>query len=155
MTKTNELATLYVQSGTHNEQGSKPRQLQGSAGKVDGHSGPDHDRRQWLHGLHPQPGRDRDDRGWRLLREQRGRRAEGVHAHELGRHKPLGRIAALTALVSVAVLAGCAAPTVYRDPVSGQVAQCNASTPGMFPIVAKGEIDSCSAAYERMGWKKQ
>lgn len=58
-------------------------------------------------------------------------------------------------LFAVAVLSGCAAPAVYRDPVSGQVAQCNASTPGVFPIIAQGEINSCAAAYERMGWKRQ
>jgi len=58
-------------------------------------------------------------------------------------------------LAAVAVLCGCAAPTVFRDPVSGQVAQCDASTPGVFPIIAQSEINSCGAAYERMGWKRQ
>ena len=60
----------------------------------------------------------------------------------------------LSALV-VFALAGCAVPGVYRDPMTGNVAQCNASTPGVFPIIAQGEINSCGAAYERMGWKKQ
>ena len=53
------------------------------------------------------------------------------------------------------LLTGCAVPGVYRDPVTGNVAQCNASTPGIFPIIAQGEINSCGSAYERMGWKKQ
>jgi hypothetical protein len=55
----------------------------------------------------------------------------------------------------VVALAGCASPTVFQDPKTGAVAQCNASTPGVFPIIAQGEINSCSAAYERMGWKRQ
>lgn len=58
--------------------------------------------------------------------------------------------------MAVAVmLAGCAQPSVYRDPVTGNVAQCVASTPGIFPIVAQSEISYCSGAYERMGWKRQ
>ncbi|HTD05888.1 hypothetical protein [Undibacterium sp.] len=52
-------------------------------------------------------------------------------------------------------LVGCATASVYRDPVSGQVAQCNASTPGIFPIIAQSEIDKCAATYEKMGWKRQ
>ncbi|MGF6524746.1 hypothetical protein [Variovorax sp. PvP013] len=52
-------------------------------------------------------------------------------------------------------LVGCAAPAVYQDPKTGNVAQCNASTPGVFPIIAQNEINTCGAAYERMGWKKQ
>lgn len=60
----------------------------------------------------------------------------------------------LLLLVS-AFVAGCASPSVYRDPATGNVAQCNASTPGVFPIIAQNEINTCGAAYERMGWKKQ
>ena len=56
---------------------------------------------------------------------------------------------------AVLLLSGCAVPTVYKDPATGQVMQCNSSTPGMFPIIAQSEISSCSQAYERMGWKKQ
>lgn len=52
-------------------------------------------------------------------------------------------------------LVGCATPYVYKDPATGQVAQCNATTPGIFPIIAQGEINNCGSAYERMGWKKQ
>lgn len=52
-------------------------------------------------------------------------------------------------------LAGCASPVVYKDPATGQVAQCNASTPGVFPIIAQSEINSCAGAYDRMGWKRQ
>lgn len=59
------------------------------------------------------------------------------------------------ALLVITALAGCASPSVYRDPATGNVAQCNASTPGVFPIIAQNEINTCGAAYERMGWKKQ
>lgn len=58
-------------------------------------------------------------------------------------------------ILALLPLAGCAAPGVYMDPKTGNVAQCNASTPGMFPIIAQNEINNCGAAYERMGWKKQ
>ena len=58
--------------------------------------------------------------------------------------------------ITIAVLlAGCASPAIFQDPKTGNVAQCNASTPGVFPIIAQGEINSCAAAYERMGWKRQ
>ena len=57
--------------------------------------------------------------------------------------------------LGLVVLAGCTTPAVFRDPATGQVHQCNASTPGMFPIIAQNEINTCAAAYERMGWKKQ
>ncbi|MGX7002319.1 hypothetical protein [Caballeronia sp. KNU42] len=50
---------------------------------------------------------------------------------------------------------GCTSPAVFKDPKTGQVAQCNASTPGVFPILAQHEIDTCSDAYARMGWVKQ
>ena len=58
-------------------------------------------------------------------------------------------------LLAALALAACATPSVYQDPKTGQVHQCNASTPGVFPIIAQGEIDKCGQAYERMGWKKQ
>lgn len=61
----------------------------------------------------------------------------------------------IAGICALFILGGCAAPTVYRDPVTGQVAQCNATTPGVFPIIAQSEINSCSASYERMGWKRQ
>jgi hypothetical protein len=61
----------------------------------------------------------------------------------------------ITLIAALLALAGCAAPTVYRDPATGNVAQCNAATPGIFPIIAQNEINNCSQAYERMGWKKQ
>ena len=57
--------------------------------------------------------------------------------------------------LAVLALSGCAQPAIYRDPVSGNVAQCNATTPGVFPIIAQSEINSCAAAYDRMGWKRQ
>lgn len=61
----------------------------------------------------------------------------------------------LLAVTLAAMLAGCATPTVFRDPATGQVAQCNASTPGIFPIIAQHEISNCSQAYAKMGWQQQ
>ena len=58
-------------------------------------------------------------------------------------------------IVSAMLMAACASPAVFKDPKTGQVAQCNASTPGVFPIIAQHEIDTCSDAYARMGWVKQ
>jgi len=60
----------------------------------------------------------------------------------------------LIILVSL-LLISCASPAIFRDPQTGQVAQCNAATPGIFPIIAQHEIDDCAAAYVRMGWQKQ
>lgn len=60
----------------------------------------------------------------------------------------------LFTVIAAAALSGCATPTVYQDPKTGQVHQCNASTPGMFPIIAQNEISNCSQAYDRMGWKR-
>lgn len=61
----------------------------------------------------------------------------------------------LAAVIAAAALAGCATPTVFRDPATGQVAQCNATTPGIFPIIAQYEITNCSQAYAKMGWQQQ
>ncbi|OUL79952.1 hypothetical protein [Paraburkholderia hospita] len=61
----------------------------------------------------------------------------------------------LAIIIAALVLSGCASPAVFQDPKTGQVAQCNASTPGIFPIIAQHEIDKCSAAYSKMGWTKQ
>ncbi|WP_155122880.1 hypothetical protein [Burkholderia ubonensis] len=58
-------------------------------------------------------------------------------------------------VISGIVLSACASPAVFRDPASGQVAQCNATTPGVFPVIAQHEIDECSAAYSKMGWQRQ
>ncbi|MFM0028822.1 hypothetical protein PQR70_21455 [Paraburkholderia madseniana] len=58
-------------------------------------------------------------------------------------------------IVVALTLAGCASPAFFRDPKTGQVAQCNATTTGIFPIIAQHEIDDCAAAYGRMGWQKQ
>jgi hypothetical protein len=44
---------------------------------------------------------------------------------------------------------------VFRDLKTGQVAQCDTTTPGIFPIIAQREIDDCAAAYGRMDWQKQ
>jgi hypothetical protein len=54
-------------------------------------------------------------------------------------------------IVVAVMLAGCASPTVFRNPKRGQVAQCNATTPGIVPIIAQHEIDDCAAAYGHMG----
>lgn len=60
------------------------------------------------------------------------------------------------ALISLCMsLTACATPSVYQDPKTGQVQQCIATTPGVFPIIAQNEIDNCGKAYERMGWKRQ
>ncbi|WP_154817438.1 hypothetical protein [Burkholderia cenocepacia] len=61
----------------------------------------------------------------------------------------------LGAVATAIATTGCASPAVFRDPTSGQVAQCNASTPGVFPIIAQHEIDECAAAYSKMGWQRQ
>jgi hypothetical protein len=53
-------------------------------------------------------------------------------------------------IVVALMLAGCASPAVFRDRKTGQVAQCNATRPGIFPIIAQREIDDCAAAYGRM-----
>lgn len=61
----------------------------------------------------------------------------------------------LLILAALLALTGCASPAVFMDPKTGNVAQCNAATPGVFPIIAQSEINSCASAYERMGWKRQ
>jgi len=62
---------------------------------------------------------------------------------------------AIVSFAAVFLLSACAVPTVYQDPKTGSTAQCTATTPGMFPIIAQGEINSCSSAYERMGWQRR
>jgi hypothetical protein len=58
--------------------------------------------------------------------------------------------------------ASCAVvePAVFKDPASGQVVQCTSTAAGgFFPLVnawtAQHEIDTCAAAYSRMGWARQ
>lgn len=58
-------------------------------------------------------------------------------------------------IIAAVLLSGCVSPAVFQDPKTGQVAQCNASTPGIFPIIAQHEVDTCASAYTRMGWVKQ
>lgn len=113
MTSQNGSPILYVQSGTRNavQQCGEPRSLQRTAGEVDWDQESSDLRSQWLHGLYQARGRNRVRRTGRVLREQQGRSPEGIAANELGGHQALRRFAALTALVSVAVLAGCAATT--------------------------------------------
>lgn len=73
----------------------------------------------------------------------------------------MGRIQGSTALIFF-VLTGCIPtikPAVFRDPKTGQVAQCNSNSGGgTFPIIngvtAQNEIDACAAAYEKLGWIK-
>jgi len=55
-------------------------------------------------------------------------------------------------LILAAALAGCATPTVYQDPKTGAVQQCDTKSR---PLVRQAEINKCSEAFERMGWKKQ
>jgi hypothetical protein len=65
-------------------------------------------------------------------------------------------------IVGAFLLCGCATvePAVFRDPQTGQIYQCTSSTAGgFFPLInawtAQHEIDTCAAAYTRMGWVKQ
>ncbi len=51
------------------------------------------------------------------------------------------------------VLCGCVDMVVVQDPTTGQTAQCTADVG--FPLLAAHHIDSCVAAYERMGWRRQ
>ncbi len=61
-----------------------------------------------------------------------------------------------TILVLAGVLCGCVPAQIFRDPATGQTAQCSASSPpGLFPIVAQWEVDKCAETYERMGWRRQ
>lgn len=55
-------------------------------------------------------------------------------------------------LLAMLCLAGCATPTVYMDPKTGAVQQCD---PHARPLVRQNEINRCSEAFERMGWKQQ
>jgi len=57
--------------------------------------------------------------------------------------------------LTITLLAGCMTPAYYKDPSSGKIAECKASTSVMMGTVGRSEIASCSEAYERMGWKKQ
>jgi hypothetical protein len=52
----------------------------------------------------------------------------------------------------VALLVGCATPTVYMNPKTGIVQQCDTNSR---PLVRQAEINKCSEAFERMGWQKQ
>jgi len=61
----------------------------------------------------------------------------------------------LAATIVPLALCGCTTPAVFKDAKTDQVAQCTSSTPGVFPIIAQHEIDTCSDAYVRMGWVKQ
>lgn len=65
-------------------------------------------------------------------------------------------------LIASASLAACASvePALFRDPKSGQVAQCTSTASGgFFPLVnawtAQHEIDTCADSYTRMGWVRQ
>lgn len=53
----------------------------------------------------------------------------------------------------LAALAGCAAPTIYRDPKTGAVQQCVAQHRGL--ITRAYSLDQCEKSFERMGWQKQ
>ena len=65
-------------------------------------------------------------------------------------------------LIFSLLLASCASvePAIFRDPATGSVASCSSTASGgAFPLVnawtAQHEIDTCAAAYSRMGWQKQ
>lgn len=66
------------------------------------------------------------------------------------------------AAAAAALLASCAVvePAVFKDPASGQISECKSTASGgAFPLVnawtAQHEIDTCAAAYSRMGWVRQ
>lgn len=62
----------------------------------------------------------------------------------------------LRSIILVAiVLTGCTSPAIFRDPKSGQVAQCSAAATGGIPFLAQHEINECAATYARMGWERQ
>jgi len=54
-------------------------------------------------------------------------------------------------IISAILMAACASPAVFRDPKNRPGRLSNASTPGVFPIIAQHEIDTCSEAYARRG----
>ncbi|MGB9152714.1 MAG: hypothetical protein WCD70_06470 [Alphaproteobacteria bacterium] len=65
-------------------------------------------------------------------------------------------------MIAGLLLASCASvePALFRDPKTGQVAQCTSTAAGgFFPLInawtAQHEIDTCAAAYTRMGWVQQ
>lgn len=66
------------------------------------------------------------------------------------------------AMAVTVFLASCAVvePAVFRDPKTGEVKECTSTASGgFFPLVnawtAQHEIDTCAAAYTRMGWARQ
>lgn len=68
----------------------------------------------------------------------------------------------LLALLLLLVVAACAVvePAVFRDPRTGEVHVCGSTASGgAFPLVnawtAQHEIDTCAAAFGRMGWIRQ
>ncbi len=65
-------------------------------------------------------------------------------------------------LMTALLLAACASvePAIFREPATGQIHQCTSTAAGgFFPLVnawtAQHEIDTCAAAYSRMGWVRQ
>jgi hypothetical protein len=66
------------------------------------------------------------------------------------------------ALVALLTVTACASvePVYLRDPKTGQIVTCSSNAGGgLFPLVnawtAQHEIDTCAAAYQRMGYVKQ
>jgi hypothetical protein len=62
----------------------------------------------------------------------------------------------------ILALSACAVvePAIFRNPQTGEVHECNSgASGGAFPLVnawtAQHEIDTCAAAYSRMGWARQ
>ena len=72
------------------------------------------------------------------------------------------RLSRTAGLLLLLALASCAKvePSIFRDPKTGQIAQCTSTASGgAFPLVnawtAQHEIDTCAGAYGRMGWIRQ
>jgi hypothetical protein len=49
-------------------------------------------------------------------------------------------------------LAGCETTIVFRNPETGEMAQC--TTEGNSSLLAGREVEQCAAAYERAGWER-
>lgn len=48
-------------------------------------------------------------------------------------------------------LAGCESTVVFRNPETGEIAQC--TTEGNGSLLARREVELCAAAYQRAGWE--
>jgi hypothetical protein len=48
--------------------------------------------------------------------------------------------------------AGCESTIVFRNPETGDTAQC--TTEGNSALLARRGVEQCAAAYERAGWER-